>query len=111
MAEKKEQLIQKPTYFEHKGYKFLVMDSPTDENYQAYKKILIERKVSVVVRACKPSYDSKKLVEGTDITFVDLPFNDGKEPPEDVINPWLKYCEQAKGIVFCILEFFFSSVK
>ena len=61
-------LLNKPTFLEYKKGKYLILDSPTDENAQAYLDLLLSRQVKFVVRTCKPTYD-KKVFEEANISI------------------------------------------
>jgi len=81
-------LVNKPTFVEYQGYRFLIMDAPTDSVLPVYLELLQKRHVSVVVRACESNY-STDLFFKNNIKVMDLPFPDGDPPPEDVISKWL----------------------
>ena len=46
-------VISNPTIIENKNWRFLIMDSPTDANVQAYVKMLQKKNVVAVVLAHK----------------------------------------------------------
>jgi protein tyrosine phosphatase type 4A len=83
-------LSNKPASLQYKNYRFVIMDSPTNENVSAY----IEKKnVTQVVRACDPSYDKKSL-ENVGMHVTELPFSDGEPPPDEVIDNWLNIVDK-----------------
>jgi len=85
----KPNTLNPPTLLEYKGWKFLIFDAPTDANIEAYLKELKKNNVSIVVRACDPSYSIEPL-EKEGISVHDLPFQDGGTPPDNVVDEWIK---------------------
>jgi protein tyrosine phosphatase type 4A len=83
----------KPTYLSGDGYRFLIMDAPTDENAQMYLEECKKHHVRVVVRACEPTYGSA-VFEKAGISIVELPFPDGEAPPPEVVARWLDLCNK-----------------
>lgn len=77
-----------PSIIEHKGFKFLIMDAPSDSNLPAYIEELQKHKVTDVVRVCDPSYATDRL-DKLGIHVWDWPFGDGDPPPSHIINDWL----------------------
>lgn len=89
-------LVSKPTYIKHKNLRFLIMDAPTDPTLHLYMDTLRKRKVTVIVRACSPTY-STNTVEKAGIRVVELPFTDGDPPPEDIVTRWLTLVQTELG--------------
>lgn len=81
------QLANKPSKVEYKNLKFMIIDRPTEYNLPAYIKELKENGVTALVRVCEPTY-SPAPVESAGISMQDCPFDDGTEPPPDVIKVW-----------------------
>jgi len=85
-----------PSLIQYKGWKFLILDAPTDANVELYVKELKRYNVTHLVRACDPSYSIDKLTkEGIEV--FDMPFADGAFPPDSVIHHWLNVCADAFG--------------
>lgn len=83
------QMANRITSVEFKGKKFLIMDTPTDTNLPQYIQILKQKNVTVVARACEPSYTRVDQLNEAGIRLVELPFKDGDQPPEEVVDKWL----------------------
>lgn len=88
--------ISNPTIIENGNWRFLIMDSPTDQNINAYIKMLHKKNVVAVVRACDPSYDEEKL-KSSGINVMNSPFSDGDPPPSQVVSKWLDFVEAELG--------------
>ena len=56
------QIVNKPSFLEYKGRRFLIIDAPTDRNVQQYIKEFKKHNVTHLVRACAPSYDTAAVV-------------------------------------------------
>lgn len=78
-----------PAVIEHKKLRFLITDRPTDATLPKYIEELEKHHVTDVVRVCEASYKTDQLVEHG-IQVLDWPFDDGKEPPAEVINAWVE---------------------
>lgn len=85
-------VVNPPVLIEMKECRFLVMDAPSDATLPSYLEIFKEKGVSRLVRACEPSYRTDLLTQNN-IGCHDLYFQDGAEPPTDIIDKWLKVCE------------------
>lgn len=86
----------RPAFIEHGSYRFLIIDAPNDSNLDAYIKEFKKYQVTDVVRACEPTYDRERVVrEG--VSVHDLAFTDGDPPPPDVIERFLKLCDDRFG--------------
>lgn len=83
---------QQATLVEHEHQRFLIMDSPSDANIQAYIEMLKKKNVTCVVRACESTYSPEPMVKAG-IRVVELPFADGGPPPSDVVDLWLETIE------------------
>jgi len=74
---------------EHKGFKFLITDRPSDQTVPGYIQELKKHRVTAVVRVCEPSYKSDELVnEGIEV--YDLCYEDGTYPPNEIIDGWFR---------------------
>lgn len=78
-----------PAEIEYKNMKFLITYRPTDATMDRFIEELRRHNVKDVVRVCEPSYSTGRLgQEG--ITVVDLPFDDGMPPPDNVVVDWFE---------------------
>lgn len=84
----------KPTFLETPlGFRFLIMDAPTDSSLPNYMEVLKKRQVVVVTRVCEATYSTAPLV-AVGIQAVDIPFPDGDPPPPHVVAKWLALVDQ-----------------
>lgn len=88
------QMANRITSVEFKGKKFLIMDTPTDTNLPQYIQILKQKNVTLVARACEPSYTRVDQLDEAGIKLVELPFKDGDQPPDEVVDKWLNTINQ-----------------
>lgn len=86
-------LISPPTFIEFKGLRFLISDAPSDSNLVLYEREFEKFGVTDIVRVCEPTY-AKERLEPHGYHVHDLPFPDGKPPPETVIDSWLHLVDQ-----------------
>lgn len=82
----------KPSFVDFKDVRFLMIDSPTDVNIEAYIREFKTHNVTDVVRACVCGYSAEPIAK-VGIKVHDLPFPDGDAPPEDVSKRWLEICD------------------
>jgi protein tyrosine phosphatase type 4A len=82
-----------PALIEHKNLKFLIINNPTPATLPKFINELEKSNVKVVVRCCEPSYSSEPLEE-KGIKVVDLQFDDGGAPSEDITKEWLKLVKE-----------------
>lgn len=69
----------------HKGFRFVISKNPVNKSINSYIKELKKRNVCIVIRACKPSYDTKPLLKAG-IQVYDLTIDDGASPSEEMLN-------------------------
>eukprot|EP01133_Synstelium_polycarpum_P002927 gene2927-3367_t len=74
---------------ESKHHRFVIFDAPNEANLSMYIEELKRYKVTQLVRTCHPTY-SKETMESAGITVHELPFEDGKFPPPQIVNQWLR---------------------
>ncbi|CAE7318650.1 unnamed protein product [Symbiodinium sp. KB8] len=74
--------------------RFLITDSPTDRNVEAYVREYKAHHVSHLVRTCDPTYALTR-VKAEGIVVHELAYPDGDPPPERVIDAWLEVCNTA----------------
>jgi protein tyrosine phosphatase type 4A len=86
-------LISPPTCIEYRGLRFLISDAPSDSNLALYEKEFEKHGVTDVVRVCEPTY-AKERLEAHGFHVHDLPFPDGKPPPDAVIDIWLHVIDE-----------------
>jgi len=77
-----------PSFIEYSGYRFLIMDAPSDSNLYQYIQELKKYNVTHIVRLCDPTYSTVPL-KNAGIIVHDWPFPDGDSPPDAIINHWL----------------------
>jgi len=76
-----------PCEIEFKNMKFLITDRPSDHNIVHYIGELKKHGVRTVVRVCEPTYSPEELKK-EDIEVVDLPYDDGTSPSQEIIDEW-----------------------
>ncbi|CAH0562270.1 unnamed protein product [Brassicogethes aeneus] len=74
---------------EHKGFKFLITDRPSDQTIHTYIQELKKHNVAAVVRVCDPSYKIDEL-NNEGIQVYDLGYADGTYPPKEIVEGWFK---------------------
>lgn len=82
----------RPPHFaevEYKGFKFLITHRPSDQTIPFYIPELKKHNVTAIVRVCEPTYKTSQLV-AQNIEVVDLEFDDGKSPSNEIIEEWFK---------------------
>ncbi|KAG9302325.1 hypothetical protein G9A89_008817 [Geosiphon pyriformis] len=88
--------INPPTLIEHKNYRFLIADAPSNNNLQLYIQEFERYHVSDVVRVCDPTYHVEPL-EQRGIKIHDWVFGDGEAPPSNIVHDWLELVEKRFG--------------
>ena len=88
--------FNEPSLVTHNHLRFLIMDSPSEQNIEQYVKELVRHGATDVVRACEPHY-SNKVVEEAGMACTALEFSDGDPPPADIIARWLDLVESRFG--------------
>jgi protein tyrosine phosphatase type IVA len=73
---------------EHRGYRFLITDSPTDYNLLSYIQLCVYRGVVAVVRTNEFNYSKQSFINNG-ISVIDLPYADGHAPTPYVISEWI----------------------
>eukprot|EP00753_Platysulcus_tardus_P014238 PLAT4248.1.p3 GENE.PLAT4248.1~~PLAT4248.1.p3 ORF type:complete len:162 (+),score=57.58 PLAT4248.1:166-651(+) len=90
-------MINKPSIVEARGFRFVISDSPREENVAAYVDEFVKAGVTDVVRACgEELYDSATFTTAGVATHA-MPFEDGDPPPEEVITDWLALVKEKKS--------------
>ena len=88
--------FNEPSLVTHNHLRFLIMDSPSEQNIEQYVKELVRHGATDVVRACEPHY-SNTVVEQAGMACTALEFSDGDPPPADIIARWLDLVEKRFG--------------
>jgi len=83
-----------PSLIEHKDWKFIIFDAPTETNLDLYLKEMKKQNVTHLARACDPTYPTEALEEAG-ISVHELSFPDGGFPTDTVVNEWLSVCKAA----------------
>jgi len=94
-------LASKPSLIKHKDLKFLIMDRPTESNLHVYLRELKKVGVTDIVRVCEETYSSAEVVK-SGIKMHEIPFADGKSPPDEVIVRWLEVVTTARKQGGCV---------
>ncbi|XP_065897808.1 PRL-1 phosphatase-like [Dysidea avara] len=78
-----------PAHIEYKGTNFLIINQPSAANMSIFIDELRRYNSRIVVRCCDPTYSTDQLAsEG--IIVVDLPFDDGGTPNDEIVTQWLE---------------------
>nr|CAH8866758.1 unnamed protein product [Trichobilharzia regenti] len=94
--------LQQPhvTLVEYKSAHFLITDEPTACNMENFVMVCKLHNVRKLVRVCKANY-GKETLETAGIEVVDLEYDDGAPPPDQVIDKWFQLitdvCQQGPG--------------
>lgn len=78
-----------PAEIEYKNMKFLITDRPNDQTIHTFIQELKKHNVKEVVRVCEPTYKIEEL-KGEGINVIDLVFDDGTFPPNEVVDEWFE---------------------
>lgn len=76
--------------------RFLIMDHPRESNMPLVLKECQKYQVIQMVRVCEEqaeSYPPDRMTE-LGISHADLPFPDGKPPPDEVLEQWFKIVDE-----------------
>jgi len=88
-----ETMATKPTFLVVNAsggdMRFLIMDSPKQNNLHLYIKEMRNHSVTSIVRACERYYDSTQL-ETAGIEVHNMEYADGHSPPPEIIQRWLE---------------------
>lgn len=76
------------TLVEYQDYRYLIMDAPNDLNVHLYVAEMKKVQCTQCVRVCQQTYKASAMAE-QGIEVHELPFADGKPPPDDVLDRWL----------------------
>ncbi|KAJ3134243.1 hypothetical protein HK100_003718 [Physocladia obscura] len=79
------------TQITYKHLRFVIFDAPTDSNVSVYADELLRRNVTLVVRACDPTYTAA-ILEARGIRVRECAFADGAVPSRELIDAFLVLC-------------------
>src|SRR4051812_8190418 len=83
--------IHPPSIIEYAQLRIILMESPTNDNLDAYVAFLQQHGCSVLVRVCEATYDTVRLTKNSvGIEALDLSYPDGTVPTGDLIRRWLQ---------------------
>lgn len=100
------QLLSHPSMTEirFKNLRFIVTNSPTDENIQGFLEACLKYGVTALVRVSEKVYDTK-AIEAAGIKFYNLEYPDGSTPDPYLRDKWLNIVKEHKNsciAVHCI---------
>lgn len=75
------------SFIEYKSHKFVISNTPTDQNLSEYIKYWKRYHVTCLVRTCQQIYEDA-LVKNENINIIDLPFPDGSWPSHNILKRW-----------------------
>ena len=96
-----EKLPNPPSLVQYKDMKFLIFDSPNDNNLAQYISVFKSHNVTHIVRTCEPTY-SKQTLEKEGFQFFDLEYTDGGQPPDEIIEAWKVVVKKARQENGCV---------
>ncbi|XP_021485033.1 protein tyrosine phosphatase type IVA 2-like isoform X1 [Meriones unguiculatus] len=73
----------------YENMRFLITSNPNSATMQKFTEELKTYGVKTLVRVCEATYD-KVIVEQLGIRVLDLPYDDGAPPPNEVVYNWLE---------------------
>lgn len=89
------------TVVEYKDLKFVIFDTPNEDNAKIYLQELQKHQVTHVVRVCQPTYNPEIFINHG-MKFYDWPIKDGTVPSEQIINKLLQLIKNEKNPVIGI---------
>jgi len=84
------------TELRYKDLRFLITDSPDDDNVQSFTEACLKYGVTALVRVSEKKYDTKPI-EAAGIKIYNLEFPDGSAPDSVVRNKWLNIVKENKN--------------
>jgi protein tyrosine phosphatase type 4A len=81
------------TVIEYNEMRFIIMDAPTDKNFNRYLSELKKENVTHIFRVCESSYNIENF-KNNGINVTTLPFPDGEFPPDNIVRTWLDLVKQ-----------------
>jgi len=92
------------TELRYKHLRFLITDSPADENLQSFIEACLKHGVTTLVRVSEKTYDMKPI-EAAGIKVYNLEYPDGSAPDSIVRDKWLNIVKENKNgcvLVHCV---------
>ena len=86
---------------EYHNYKFMITDSPTNNNLDRYLQEYQAHNVSIIVRLCDSYYDSS-IIKKAGIDVVNLSYEDGGVPSLSIINQWRDIVSKYKNSTIAV---------
>ncbi|XP_049596368.1 protein tyrosine phosphatase type IVA 2 isoform X2 [Syngnathus scovelli] len=77
-----------PVEISYDNLRFLITHNPTNAQLGRFIEDLKAYGANTLVRVCAATYD-KAPVEQEGIRVLDMPFEDGSSPPDQVVDDWL----------------------
>ncbi|CAF4913587.1 unnamed protein product, partial [Rotaria magnacalcarata] len=92
------QFLNNPSITElrYKHLRFLITDSPTNENIQSFIETCLKYDVTALIRVSEKTYDEKPI-EAAGIKVHNLEYPDGSAPDPIVRNKWLNIVKENKN--------------
>jgi len=92
------QLFNNPSMTEvrFKHLRFIITDSPADENLQSFIEACLKYGVTALVRVSEKTYDAKPI-EAAGIKFYNLEYPDGSAPDSIVRDKWMNIVKENKN--------------
>ncbi|XP_019731993.1 protein tyrosine phosphatase type IVA 2-like [Hippocampus comes] len=81
-----------PVEISYDSLRFLITHNPTNAQLGRFIEDLKAYRANTLVRVCAATYD-KAPVEQEGIRVMDMPFEDGSAPPDQVVESWLSLLE------------------
>jgi protein tyrosine phosphatase type 4A len=82
------------THIKKQGLRFIVTNSPNNDNIDAYIYKLKKYPIAGIIRCCNITYSDTKLKESFPVC--DLIFEDGTIPSSEIISKWIDIVKQAE---------------
>eukprot|EP01107_Rhizomastix_libera_P018512 TRINITY_DN963_c0_g1_i3.p1 TRINITY_DN963_c0_g1~~TRINITY_DN963_c0_g1_i3.p1 ORF type:complete len:177 (+),score=30.84 TRINITY_DN963_c0_g1_i3:139-669(+) len=90
-------LASPPSFVTHGALRFLIFDTPNNNNIKEYIQYFRKYNVVHIVRACEPSTYSMQLLEAEGFKGHEMYFDDGSAPPESILNAWMELVNQVSS--------------
>lgn len=84
------------TEIRYKNLRFLITNSPTDENIQSFIECCLKFGVTALVRVSEKTYDPKPI-EAAGIKFYNLEYPDGSTPDAHLRDKWLNIVKEHRN--------------
>lgn len=81
-------IIDNFTHISYLDINFYIFDAPTSDNVGEYVNVFNKFNISLVIRACTPTFN-EKLLKDKNITLIDMSYKDGTCPSDIIIRDYL----------------------